>query len=475
MLETPLRILQVSTADRLGGAEGVALNLFEAYRSRGYASTLAVGRRRTHDPDIYEIRHDQSGPAWERFWWKAHHALQPIYGRFPGSKQLCKMTHRLAAPRGWLDARRGIEDFEYPGTWSLLDDEPSPHIIHCHNLHGSYFDLRALPELSRVAPLMMTLHDAWLLAGHCAHSLDCDRWRTGCGQCPALTIYPAIRKDATAENWRVKADIFAQTRLHVATPSHWLLERVLQSMLSPSIVDSRVIPNGVDLGVFKPADQFAVRESLSLPMNQLILVFSAFGTRANPFKDYATLESAVNLVAAQSQRPVLFLALGESGTTRRHGHAETRFIPRINQPADVARYYQAADVYIHASHADTFPNAILEALACGTPVVATAVGGIPEQVRSWPDVNATGILTPPRDAAAMASAIERLSWDHALRRELGCNAADDAKRRFDLTMQADAYLEWYRAILDRDSKTQSHTKPRDAVTATATKKMIPVA
>ncbi len=183
----------------------------------------------------------------------------------------------------------------------------------------------------------------------------------------------------------------------------------------------------------------------------------------------------MTLVAAQSQRPVLFLALGESGTTRRHGQAETRFIPRIDQPADMARYYQAADVYIHASHADTFPNAILEALACGTPVVATAVGGIPEQIRSWPEVNATGILTPPRDAAAMASAIERLSWDHALRRELGRNAADDAKRRFDLTTQVDAYLEWYRAILNRDTETPSRTKSRKAATIAASQQIISVA
>jgi glycosyltransferase involved in cell wall biosynthesis len=55
------------------------------------------------------------------------------------------------------------------------------------------------------------------------------------------------------------------------------------------------------------------------------------------------------------------------------------FLNQANQES-VARYYQAADLYVHAAPADTFPNTVLEALACGTPVVATAIAGIPEQV-----------------------------------------------------------------------------------------------
>jgi glycosyltransferase involved in cell wall biosynthesis len=84
----------------------------------------------------------------------------------------------------------------------------------------------------------------------------------------------------------------------------------------------------------------------------------------------------------RSQRPLVFVALGEDAPAERIGAAEIRFVPYQKDPAVVARYYQAADIYIHSARADTFPNTVLEALACGTPVVATAVGGIPEQVKS---------------------------------------------------------------------------------------------
>jgi glycosyltransferase involved in cell wall biosynthesis len=111
----------------------------------------------------------------------------------------------------------------------------------------------------------------------------------------------------------------------------------------------------------------------------------------------------------------------------------------------VADYYRAADVYLHATRADTFPNVILEALACGTPVVATSVGGIPEQIEE----GVTGFLTPPGDARAMATRIEQLLSDDALRRRFAAAAIESARRHFGLDRQINDYLAWYQEIIAR--------------------------
>src|SRR3546814_3518586 len=76
------------------------------------------------------------------------------------------------------------------------------------------------------------------------------------------------------------------------------------------------------------------------------------------------------------------LALGDSGPDEKVGNTELRFVPYQSEEAVVASFYHAADIYLHAAHADNFPTTLLEAAACGLPVVATAVGGIPEQVES---------------------------------------------------------------------------------------------
>ena len=115
-------------------------------------------------------------------------------------------------PRRVINRLKGHDDFDYPGSVHVLKlTEAKPDILHFHNLHGNYFDLRALIELSNQVPVVLTLHDAWLFSGHCAHSLECERWKKGCGNCPDLTIYPPILRDATAYNWQQKINIFKQS------------------------------------------------------------------------------------------------------------------------------------------------------------------------------------------------------------------------------------------------------------------------
>jgi glycosyltransferase involved in cell wall biosynthesis len=456
-----MNILQVSTVDIVGGAEKVAWNLFQAYRARGHNSWLAVGSKRSDHPDVMVICNNSRATPWSRLSRSLDKKRERLESKVPGLRRVPRVFgHPWRGVESWL----GIEDFNYPGTSQIIDVTPQePNIVHCHNLHGGYFDLRVLPWLSQQVATILTLHDAWLMSGHCAHSLDCERWKIGCGHCPDLTIYPAIRRDATAYNWRRKRDIYAQSRVYVATPCEWLMRKIEQSVLAPAVVEARVIPNGIDLSVFHPADKQAVRAALGIPQDTQVLLFTANGIRRNMWKDYQTMRNATALVAERiDRRDLLFIALGEGAPAERIGQAEVRFVPYQEDTEAVARYYQAADLYLHAARAETFPNTVLEALACGIPVIATAIGGIPEQVKGlevaegqsqtaklnrYGAGEATGVLVPAGDAAGMAAGIERLMKDDSLRGRMGENAARDARERFDLQRQVDSYLEWYERIL----------------------------
>ena len=465
MAKRPLCILQVNTMDVAGGAEKVACNLLHEYRRRGHDAWLAVGHKRSDDPHVSVIRHGDPGGGWRRFWSDVRARLQSPAVRVRGARWLIRLVAAVARPHGAAARYRGLEDFAFPETWSLLGLTPRPpDILHCHNLHGSYFHLSALPWLAQQLPVFLTLHDAWLLSGHCAHSFGCDRWTMGCGDCPDLSIYPGIRRDATAYNWRRKQAIYAQSHFYVATPSRWLMRQVEQSMLKVAVAEARVIPNGVDLASFHPADRRRARAVLNIPQDARMLLFAANGIRQNPWKDYRTLRSAIALVAEHlCGQHVIFVALGDDAPAETIGRAEIRFVPYQKDSSAVASYYQAADVYTHAALTDTFPNTVLEALACGTPIVATAVGGIVEQVKGlWipdsplqhPALNqcvieeATGLLVPAGDADSMAAGIERLLENEPLRRRLGANGARDARNRFDLQRQAAQYLAWYQDIID---------------------------
>ncbi|MBI3977720.1 MAG: glycosyltransferase [Chloroflexi bacterium] len=439
-----MRILQVSTADILGGAERVAWDLFRICRDRRLATWMAVGARRSADPDVFLIPNGARRSRWTRGW----RQVQRL-----GQARGIRAIARPAAWLAWLGQPErvrallcGAEDFSFPGTAGLMELAPHrPTVVHAHNLHGGYFDLRTLPALSHQVPVVLTLHDAWLLSGHCAHSLGCERWQIGCGRCPDLALYPAVRRDATADNWQRKRAIYTGSRLHVATPSRWLMDKVERSTLAAGMVEGRVIPNGVDLTVFGPGDQSAARRALGLPHDADVVLFVGYGTRSNPWKDYATMQAAVQQVGAERRsRDLIFLCLGESRADEQIGSASVRFVG-FQPGARVALFYQAADLYLHAARADTFPTTVLEAMACGVPVVATSVGGIPEQV----DEGVTGFLVPAGADRAMAARVGHLLGENAIRRQMGARAAEIARRRFGLDRMVDDYVEWYRAILER--------------------------
>ncbi len=443
MVDSSLRILTVSMSDIGGGAERIAWNLFNEYRRRGYQSNLAVGYPKVDDPDIYAL------PNEKRSRWST--LVSGAGAKFNNAK-LKRVSELLAQPVRTADQFAGLEDFNFPGTWDLLKLTPEPPtLIHCHNLHGEYFDLRALSWLSNKLPVVLSLHDAWLLSGHCAHSFDCERWRTGCGECPDLTIYPAVRRDATARNWRRKKRIFDRSKLYVTTPCQWLMNKVNASMLAPAVRGSRIIPYGVDLSVFRPRDRIAARRDLGLPENSHVILFAANRIKKNIWKDYDTMRAAIARVASELKgKPVTFIALGEDAPTEQLGTAEMRFYPFRSDVSDVARFYQAADLYLHGARIDTFPNAVLEALACGTPVVATAVGGIPEQIAD----GRTGFLVPPADVSAMAARIVQ-ALDENTNQQMSAAASQEAVVRFSLDRYVEDHLKWYKNILQNFQDSQA--------------------
>jgi glycosyltransferase involved in cell wall biosynthesis len=405
-----LSVLQVNASDAGGGAEAVALGLHHGLRGRGVNASLAVGYRRTNGDGVLEI----SGAGSRR-------------------------SRLLRDPGVLVDLVRGREDFRFPpsrGVLGLPAHEPS--VLHLHNLHGGFFDLTALPELAARVPTVVTMHDEWLYTGHCAYTLGCERWQDRCGLCPHLGVYPGLRVDGTAGNRRRKAALYAETKAHVVSPSAWLLERAERSMLAPAIASARVVPNGVDLTAFRPGGRRAARSTLGIESDAFVVLFAAQGARTNPYKDFATLRAALDLLSTQ----VISIQLGEAAAEERVGKATIRSEPFVER-ARVAAFLQAADLYVHATRADNHPLAVLEALACGVPVVAPPIGGIAEQL-----TERTGVLVEEGDAAALAHAIDGLAADPERRARMGEAAAADARARFDLERQVDAYLDLYRELAE---------------------------
>lgn len=440
-----MKILQVNTYDVGGGAEKIAQTLHSAYRAGDHQAWMVVKRRRGNAENVVALDSGLIANPYVRFWFRAGSSLRSKEGKLRGAHRLGALLEDIGSLGSMIRRQRGIET-GHPASRYLLSHVPiDPDIIHLHNLHGDYFDLSILPELSRNSPVALTLHDAWTFTGHCACTLECQRWKSGCGECPHLDTPPAVVRDNTHRNWLTKLGIYQQSRLYVAAPSQWMTDMVSQSILSNAAADVRLIRNGVDLSVFRPAEKALPRTNIGVQKEALVLLFVAASAKSNPFKDYDMLRTALSMLGSrQLSKPVVAIALGDTAPTEQIGSIELRHVPFSSDPSMVAQYYQAADVCLHPAKTDNFPTVVIEALACGVPVVATSVGGIPEQIED----GLTGYLVPPGDSEAMAARVGRILEDEQLQRAMSTAAVEAAVSRFDERTMASAYLDWYAQILE---------------------------
>lgn len=438
-----MKILQVSTKDYGGGAEKSAWSLFLKYRELGETSWLAVGQKLSNDSNVFEIPNIKKTISWN------HKVLLFVEKRLSHfgtnsnninsiRKSLHRINSGLITVEGLFHTKLGIENFSHPGTWKFLQSLPShPDIIHLHNLHGNYFDLRYLPTLSRKYPVILNLRDMWTLTGHCALPMGCPRWKVGCGNCPDLTIYPPIRRDATRFNYRRKKTIFSKSRLYIATPSQWLMNIAKESgMFEP--IEYKLIPNAIDLHTFQPGNKLNARQLLDIPANASVVLMIAH----SQFRDFKTMQSAVERLKRHGS-PLLFICIGKNGVTQHLGEGEMIYVGKNLEPSKVALYYQAADVYIHAAFNESFGKTIVEAMSCAIPVVASAVDAIPELIAD----GETGFLIPSENDELMATRIQYLLDHPGKAEEIGRKASFQTRQKYNLDNQVDTFLNWYRDIL----------------------------
>ena len=438
-MSSSMKILIINSSDIGGGAEKIAVDLHSAYLESGLDSKLVVGKKKSSLSSVYEI----PTTGWFQFWNEVDSHL--LKSQIKGAYRLHKLVKEIKAPHCEYARKMGIENYHYPESRRLIRNLMNDvDIIHMHNLHNEYFDMRMLPSLSKKKPILITMHDEYLFTGHCAYTLGCERWKIGCGDCPHLETYPSVKRDNTRFNWNRKQKIFAKSQLSLVAPSAWLAERARQSLLSHLPV--RVIPNGIDLSVFKPGSQKAARAALSLDLNAFIILYTAVGGRVNQFKDYEMLDRLVLRLQAQKfDRPVILLAVGGHKEFKRKVNDLTMIEKSyVTNAEEMSSYYQACNLYIHTAKADNAPLVILEAMACGKPVLATNAGGIPELVRE----GVTGFTVPVSDDEQMALKVLEMVQNPDRLRLMGLNAAEIAKNEYGLDRMVQNYLDLYHELTD---------------------------
>jgi len=423
-MKAAMRVTIVNTHDLVGGAERCSYELASGLRQRGDQVSLIVGRRFGDDPFVVQMKYR----------WLDWRLRSFAYG------WLGLTDTTIAAPL--------YECFRMP---ELREAD----VYNIHNMHGAYWNFWTVPLLARRAPVVLTLHDEWLLTGDCAYTYSCERWRDHCGRCPQAREPESDDRvciggrDATWLNLKLKRAMFrcAPGRSVVlVSPSRWLADRAGEA---PHLArfERRVVPNGVDLEVFRPRESAPARREAGLPPDAfLVLTFAAnlFDRRKDLHRLLAATRSTrwpadARLVVAGRATPELERELA----------GDPRIVVRdyVSGREDLARLLAAVDLVVVPSRAENLPYAALEAQACGTPVLGARVGGIPETLED----GASGWLFDPAcESEALAETIAAIRALPPDRREAArARARANATRRFGHVRFVEAYRELFAELAEQ--------------------------
>ena len=304
-----------------------------------------------------------------------------------------------------------------------------PDLVHLHWINGGMIGVGELPSI--VPPVVWTLHDGWPFCGaEHHHAADDERFRSG---------YRDGRDFWNAWNWKRKLRLWRDWSFRGVCPSEWLTREAAESVL---LARSQpvCIPNGVDLELFSPGNRNEARRKLGLPEQGRFILFGA-ASASDPNKGGPEFLEALRRLAARPDTgdiSLLWLGKGACPSGVPFPVIGLGFVAEEPMLADC---YRAADLFVLASKYDNLPNMLVEAAACGTPLAAFGVGGIPDIV--VPGVN--GFLAPPADAAGLADAMSAAldAPPETLRR----GARAHAEAHFDIRRCADRYLDFYRERL----------------------------
>lgn len=364
-----LCVTLLSSFDILGiQANGFLLH--KHFHERGHDSRMLVHVKMSADEAVHEVG-------------------TPLQYRI---NRLAGYTERAVSTRSVLSTLgRGLHAHPKIADADIVNVQ----LIHAH----PFFSLLGLPRLTAKKRVVLSVHDMFLLTGHCIYPMECERWKTGCGSCPDLVRPFRFLNDTTAANWRLKKSVYDRSRLDLIVHSPWMKGQVEQSPLL-SRFPLHYIPFGIDERVYRQVDRNAARAQFGIPPDAQVIAFRSAGLGAG-FKGTNYIEAALAKYSPAKLTYLLtFDGLGGLDSIRdRYRFVELGW---INDQERIAAALNAADLFLMPSIAEAFGLMAIESMACGTPVIVFEGTALPETV----DAPRSGIAVPFGDSDALARAIE---------------------------------------------------------------------
>lgn len=437
-----MKVLFVNINDGSGGAARAAMRIMRGVQQHGVEAEMFVKHKYTQGQNVIALSQflpsnilfkafDWIGAKiknqWQHFKWSPYrHTKQNVY-------------------------MSDLRSTRIHGALQKMDYD----IVHLHWINMRFLDIEELKNIHK--PIVWTLHDGWTFCGVCHYFQDCENYQTHCGACPMLGSKK--EKDLAYEVFEKKLAAYKYLDLHIVTPSSWLGECAKRSALLGKF-SVHVIPNCIDTNLYRPlskgeidsiadCQESAIIKQIISEASQKngntnpIILYGAMHAASDKRKGFKSLLTAIHLLDKQGFGAQLVVFGAEAQELpMQFEHIDVRFVGYVYDSRVLAALYSAADVMVVPSLTENLSNAIMESLACGTPVVGFDIGGNGDMIEH----KQNGYLARERDCEDLANGIEWCLSNNE-ERVLSKNAREKVMNNFTIDIVSEKYKKLYQSLL----------------------------
>ncbi|PAF45194.1 glycosyltransferase [Helicobacter sp. 11S02596-1] len=416
-----MKILHLVSQDS-GGAGRACLRLHLALLKQGIDSVMLVQTKTSDIPSVVRLAKTKTQKIIEK--------LRPA---------LCNLPLAFYPKR-----HKDIFsiDFLHNGLLIKTINDLNPDIVHLHWINGGFLNIKDLKKIK--APLLWSLHDANPYTGGChVVAAACVGVSVRCKKCPLL--HSSFPFDLSFWGFRAKQKTYKELNLTINGLSRWIARCAKESVL---LRDKKIInlPNPIDTEIYSPMDKNTAREILNLSHRKKTIAFGALSATSIERKGYPQLKMALSkLENKENIRIIIFGAsANENGEIENIEGIETHYLGHLYDDMSLKLVYNAADVVVVPSLAESFGQVASESIACGTPVVCFDVGGLKDIIEH----KKTGYLATPFEASDLSAGIEWVLNLSTQNYQILCqNAQQKAIKNFSSKKVSLDYIKAYENIL----------------------------
>jgi glycosyltransferase involved in cell wall biosynthesis len=373
-----MKIIHISYEQRKGGAAIAANRLSKAMIQQGLDSCMLVANYTEDDNNVthFSEHNKLKKKCYELLSWSVE-----------------KLKNKLLLP-----------SYVFTMGHSLfrIDNHPlvrEADVIYVHWISCMYCGIRGLEKLLQTGkPVYLFMHDMWAITGGCHHSFECDCYMSHCKNCPI--IQRRLFKGIAGYVFSKKKALSKYSNLHLITPSEWLADCARKSALFKSRSIS-VVPNLLNTSIYRCVNKSVARSIFGLPQNRKLVLFGCNIGAKSVYKGWSYLQEAMKILNNSDIDVVMFGGALTENMQKEMGY-KVHSVGFLSDEYSLMLLYNAVDVFVTPSLAESFGMTVMEAQSCGVIPVGFNVGGLPDLIKHLK----TGYLANYKDSEDLAKGIE---------------------------------------------------------------------